>query len=45
MGSDISLLAWEQQEGMTFTDTNGVAATGRPDSTITAIICFGFVFL
>ncbi|HEX4056060.1 MAG TPA: glycosyl hydrolase 53 family protein [Tepidisphaeraceae bacterium] len=27
MGSDISLLTWEQQEGMTFTDTNGVAAT------------------
>jgi arabinogalactan endo-1,4-beta-galactosidase len=27
MGSDISLLTWEQQEGMTFTDTNGIAAT------------------
>ena len=27
MGSDISLLSWEQSEGMTFADTNGVAAT------------------
>ncbi len=27
MGSDISMLTWEQQEGMTFTDTNGVAGT------------------
>jgi len=27
MGSDISLLTWEQQEGMTFKDTNGVAGT------------------
>jgi arabinogalactan endo-1,4-beta-galactosidase len=26
MGSDISLLTWEQQEGMVFHDTNGVAA-------------------
>jgi arabinogalactan endo-1,4-beta-galactosidase len=27
MGSDISLLSWEQSEGMTFEDTNGIAAT------------------
>jgi arabinogalactan endo-1,4-beta-galactosidase len=27
MGSDISLLTFEQQEKMTFTDTNGIAAT------------------
>src|ERR1700722_8916943 len=27
MGSDISLLSWEQQEGMKFTDTTGIAAT------------------
>ncbi len=27
MGSDISLLTFEQQEGMTFSDTNGIAAT------------------
>jgi arabinogalactan endo-1,4-beta-galactosidase len=25
MGSDVSLLSWEQQEGMTFHDTNGIA--------------------